>query len=737
MVRNMMYETDRTSGIFIIDSEGYLRGALKPSLHTNDDLTLSHVEVNMSNEEFEPARLPVKVLQHAVAMGPMGSVPAWATGVGTTKIPGNIISGKAWDGGTLADTAEYVLYALPLGVSFSHGKAHVEGLASSQEIQDWIESEYDTTFKEWVLGMVSIADNHATIQQVLHAIHQGQGIELKDFMGGAAVFDKLDLIGRQHFPFCQVTPMNQIAHADSLAARRTLCGPYKFLDAPAPALVAAAAPVTNASITDLVTALATKDDKREQEKLKLGLARTNGVYMAGIADMTSGIISSLEMPVPTAGFVECCEKKTKEEKVVSFGQLANSCNKERPPGDKRCHFRDMDLHDEVMLKNAVAGNYAQKVEFDLDKPSGQVQFRNFWALDEGALMSMAEEKQKRDAEEAVGELDANRGTKRSYIETAAFEMTLDGIRGAIANQLSIGEAKYVCTNPGTTPLMVQFGKYMIDWTLEAPTIKWFKNKNDDIQKREMILCLHGIAEGLMCGMASAAEEFTTASLLRKNTTVNMSKEDYETAFIAAAAEFDDLKKLRIRGKPVDYKSNYFSGRAVAAQKKQRAAGPATTTKNGAGGRAQQVPGRAQQAPAQRPAPGAAKAQGETWFGSGWSEEAAGYAATKRSAPKFDAAVSKTKGSFLCKPTFDCALTPELSKKYCEKFLVYGKCCSPALGRCMKKHLPFYRFQAAEKVEQYEYILENKENVCINGNDTPRDLPAKYAHLVRVPGQGAI
>ena len=159
----------------------------------------------------------------------------------------------------------------------------------------------------------------------------------------------------------------------------TLCSPYKVLDILVPVLAAAEAPVTNVSIMDLVTALATKDDKYEQEKLKLGLARTNRVCMGETADMTTGIISSLAIPVPTAGFVECSEKKTKEEKVVSFGQLANSCNKEHPPGDKQCHFCDIDLHNEVMLKNAVAGNYAQKVEFDLGKPSGQVQFRNFWA----------------------------------------------------------------------------------------------------------------------------------------------------------------------------------------------------------------------------------------------------------------------------------------------------------------------------------------------------------------------
>ena len=137
-------------------------------------------------------------------------------------------------------------------------------------------------------------------------------------------------------------------------------------------------------------------------------------------------------------------------------------------------------------------------------------------------MSMAEEKQTRDTKDAVGELDANRGTKRSYIETTAFEMTLDGVCGVIANQLSIGEAKYVCTNPGTTPLLVQFGKYMIDWTLESNTTKWFKTKNDEVQKREAVLCPHGIGEGLMCGMASAAEEFKMASLLRKNMTINMS-----------------------------------------------------------------------------------------------------------------------------------------------------------------------------------------------------------------------
>ena len=147
LVRQMMYETARTVGVFVLDSEGFLRAPLKPSPFINDGATeISHLEVNMSNVEFDLAKLPAKVLQHCVNMCPLGSAPEWATAVVTVQIPGNIIAGKEWDGATLADTETYVLYALPLGVCFCPGKAHVEGLASSREIQDWLESEYGPHF---------------------------------------------------------------------------------------------------------------------------------------------------------------------------------------------------------------------------------------------------------------------------------------------------------------------------------------------------------------------------------------------------------------------------------------------------------------------------------------------------------------------------------------------------------------------------------------------------------------
>ena len=66
--------------------------------------------------------------------------------------------------------------------------------------------------------MVSVGENHATIQEVLHAIDAAEGLDLKGFMGNGDAFDKFDLIGRQHFPYCQVTPTNQVAHPDRMDA---------------------------------------------------------------------------------------------------------------------------------------------------------------------------------------------------------------------------------------------------------------------------------------------------------------------------------------------------------------------------------------------------------------------------------------------------------------------------------------------------------------------------------------
>ena len=100
---------------------------------------------------------------------------------------------------------------------------------------------------------------------------------------------------------------------------------------------------------------------------------------------------------------------------------------------------------------------------------------------------MAAEKQQRESEEAVGELDANRGTKRGHITISTNAWTLEGIKSAIANCLSDGEAQYDCSVAGRIPFQVQFGKSMLDWLLEPSTLRWFKYEHSEEQQRECVL----------------------------------------------------------------------------------------------------------------------------------------------------------------------------------------------------------------------------------------------------------
>ena len=52
------------------------------------------------------------------------------------------------------------------------------------------------------------------------------------------------------------------------------------------------------------------------------------------------------------------------------------------------------------------------------------------------------------------------------------------------------------------------------------------------------------------------------------------------------------------------------------------------------------------------------------------------------------------------------------------------------------HLPFFKFGHEEKEVQYKHVLANIANLAINKNDMPRNIPEKYAHLVKAPGQCA-
>ena len=67
---------------------------------------------------------------------------------------------------------------------------------------------------------------------------------------------------------------------------------------------------------DVVAAIATKEDRREVEKLKTGVARNAGVFITGTWNKKTGEIASLAMPEASVGYKDLCNKKTKEEKAI-------------------------------------------------------------------------------------------------------------------------------------------------------------------------------------------------------------------------------------------------------------------------------------------------------------------------------------------------------------------------------------------------------------------------------------
>ena len=79
--RELIVKGNCNAQIFYLDSEGNIRSDLKPTLVTTNG-TLDHIEVNISNEEFHPAKVPRKILKHVIILAPTTDVPFVVTKVG-------------------------------------------------------------------------------------------------------------------------------------------------------------------------------------------------------------------------------------------------------------------------------------------------------------------------------------------------------------------------------------------------------------------------------------------------------------------------------------------------------------------------------------------------------------------------------------------------------------------------------------------------------------------------------
>ena len=69
-------------------------------------------------------------------------------------------------------------------------------------------------------------------------------------------------------------------------------------------------------------------------------------------------------------------------------------------------------------------------------------FSNWWELGQNFLKALTDEKQQKEAEDAIDKTKENRGTKQTFITCVIITIYLDGIKCALANFISNGEASF-------------------------------------------------------------------------------------------------------------------------------------------------------------------------------------------------------------------------------------------------------------------------------------------------------
>ena len=96
-----------------------------------------------------------------------------------------------------------------------------------------------------------------------------------------------------------------------------------------------------------------------------------------------------------------------------------------------------------------------------------------------------------------GENEANCVTKHTYITSAIITVTLGGVKTALANFISNGEAMFVCTTPGRQPFVISLAKFLFDVLMEEAITAWFDDHNNDQEKGAFVFHVHKI-NGVFC-----------------------------------------------------------------------------------------------------------------------------------------------------------------------------------------------------------------------------------------------
>ena len=175
-------------------------------------------------------------------------------------------------------------------------KPWIEGLASDTQVQDEFAVHYGSEIKEFLQSAVACAEKTEAIGTLYNKVITAGALDTHL----SRKHDTFTIM--QGAPMIDVVPITATSHTDAVVKLRARCIPFKT----ATAATAATAPTTTGGSTTqftadaFATALASKEDRKEREKMQTGHDKLMAMFVAGVIDdVEKGTLTSVALCIET------------------------------------------------------------------------------------------------------------------------------------------------------------------------------------------------------------------------------------------------------------------------------------------------------------------------------------------------------------------------------------------------------------------------------------------------------
>ena len=682
----MMDSPTRAAVLLIIDPMGTIRmlAAPKPKLVGDN---VMYINTNASNTEFNCVTVSPSVLQQSVSFLPRDEIPEFLRPQGATALT-NDHKGDAY-----AETQVVNLFAVPRGILLPSGKKWIEGSSSDTDIQQELGAEYGPQVEEVVKAWVAALNARVANAGIYNRVMQTPGA-LASYLGTDAAKYKLTT----NPPTTHITPITLSTHPDIVELRRRQLSP--FITAPTVPDAGRAAGSTDDATAfkvqadAIATALMSKEERKEISRLSSGNLVIKSVWMAGTYDPKTGKVDKLYIADFTTAYTEACQETTKDEKLQAVLRLVNTNNASRATNCTHSIFRNMEVHDQVLMSGLIGGNFGTLPMTDITAKMKDVRIVCFLPHAQEVLERLRNESRDENMNDSLG-VDGN--NSRNWIVVSARDVGYESLKGMFANFISCCHAIFIVTVPGRIPFVIIMAENWLNFIIESKTKTWFDNKNTELQQKQFVFYVIQRFDHMLSMMATAGQDYTTNKAVKAGDADAIELAIYDEAMQMAVDDLGDALKWVKRSAPCKVDITCLPVEKSPSKKQRIEQQPQ-----------QQQQQQQQQRNGQRnsSAQRGGHNQGLVVDGQGWGDGTNDDWTRSR---LVSANERRKKGDIIAKRGCNEPLAPALKERHCVDFAVLGRACPG----CNKIHKGIYQWSAEDRAVQTEYVVKNRNYLKFN------------------------